>query len=493
MKKLMISAMLILSAYTMNAEVKNSVYAMGYGYFYTVLAPHGTWIELDYGVVVWRPTVMRKSWAPYRTGRWLWTVDGWYWDSYEPFGYVVYHYGRWYYDDYYGWIWIPDYEWAPAWVEWRYDDMYIGWAPLPPYAIFSISIGIHFTTTYYTPYHHWHFVRYRYICEPYVYRYFISVKYKQRIYSSTKYRTNYAYNDGRIINRGVDIGLVRNRSGQNIRERDIQRISDRNEFERTRDSKNDDGRIRTFIASRDELKRNDVSNVEIKRSDRKSSLDVANLQLGERRSSERNDDKRVDLSRDNSNDMSGASIENKNRNENVDRNKNTDIKVDDRRNRIGEERKTGTDTRVQRNEERKTEVRTNTGSRNNEQNIKRNESNDRRTNTGIRTDTRKQSNTNQNRSSEIQRRSDNQVRTESRNQEIRRETSNSNNQRVQEQRRVEVPKQETRTSNENRRQEVRTQQQNNRVERNQYNNNVQQRTQRNTDDSKNRNSGTKSR
>jgi len=124
-------------------------------YFYTELSPYGTWVEIDYGVVVWRPTVMRMGWAPYRMGSWVWTYDGWYWDSYESFGYITYHYGRWYYDDYYGWLWYPDYEWAPAWVEWRYDNDYIGWAPLHPYASFSINLGIFFTTTYNTPYNHW--------------------------------------------------------------------------------------------------------------------------------------------------------------------------------------------------------------------------------------------------------------------------------------------------------------------------------------------------
>jgi len=27
---------------------------------------------------------------------------------------------------------MPDDVWGPAWVEWRYDDEYIGWAPLRP-------------------------------------------------------------------------------------------------------------------------------------------------------------------------------------------------------------------------------------------------------------------------------------------------------------------------------------------------------------------------
>ena len=31
-----------------------------------------------------------------------------------------------------GWFWIPGDEWAPAWVDWRYSNDYVGWAPLPP-------------------------------------------------------------------------------------------------------------------------------------------------------------------------------------------------------------------------------------------------------------------------------------------------------------------------------------------------------------------------
>ncbi len=91
-------------------------------------------------------------------GRWIWTDDGWYWASDEPWGWAAYHYGRWYYDDYYGWIWIPGYDWAPAWVEWRYGGDYIGWAPLGPYAVFSVSFGIHYRNHWVTPHHWWSFV-----------------------------------------------------------------------------------------------------------------------------------------------------------------------------------------------------------------------------------------------------------------------------------------------------------------------------------------------
>ena len=73
------------------------------------------------------------NWRPYTVGRWTYTDEyGWYWDSYEPFAWAVYHYGRWGYDPDYGWFWVPGDTWAPAWVQWRYSDDYVGWAPIGP-------------------------------------------------------------------------------------------------------------------------------------------------------------------------------------------------------------------------------------------------------------------------------------------------------------------------------------------------------------------------
>ena len=164
MKRIVIFSAILFAMFTFNLQAQG-MYRGVSGYFYSELVPYGSWIEIDRGVVVWRPTIIRTDWMPYTMGRWIWTYDGWYWDSYEPFGYITFHYGRWFYDDYYGWLWYPDYEWAPAWVEWRYDNDFIGWAPLNPYAIFSISVGIHFTTVYTTPYYHWQFVRYNRFCD----------------------------------------------------------------------------------------------------------------------------------------------------------------------------------------------------------------------------------------------------------------------------------------------------------------------------------------
>ncbi len=255
------------------------------GMFYSSLSPYGSWIQLDGGLTVWRPLHLGHDWAPYRNGHWVWTDDGWYWDSYDPFGYVVFHYGRWYNDNYYGWIWVPDNVWAPAWVEWRYDDNYIGWAPLPPYASFSFSFGINFTNDYVTPYSYWHFVNYRFMCDPNPYDHFVPDRYKYRIYSDTRYRTNYGYSDGRVINRGVDVDYIRQRSGGRIVERQIQRTGDpRNINGGDRNS----NVVRAFIPSREQLSRTDGRNIDIKRGVRPSTMDISRVGVGSRDNSARN-------------------------------------------------------------------------------------------------------------------------------------------------------------------------------------------------------------
>jgi hypothetical protein len=108
--------------------------------FYSDLAPYGQWVDVPAYGRVWRPQVA-AGWRPYYYGHWEWTNEGWLWVSDEPFGWAAYHYGRWTYDTFYGWVWVPGYQWAPAWVHWRYSGDVIGWAPLAP----GLSI---YVTTY---------------------------------------------------------------------------------------------------------------------------------------------------------------------------------------------------------------------------------------------------------------------------------------------------------------------------------------------------------
>ena len=101
--------------------------------FYDELAPYGQWVWHPRYGYVWLPETVSDNWRPYTVGRWTYTDEyGWYWDSNEPFAWAVYHYGRWGYDPDYGWFWVPGDTWAPAWVQWRYSDDYVGWAPIGP-------------------------------------------------------------------------------------------------------------------------------------------------------------------------------------------------------------------------------------------------------------------------------------------------------------------------------------------------------------------------
>ena len=127
-----VSFFLVLLGTLLGANPARAQMEVTYESFATPLAAHGEWIDVGGYGRVWRPWHMAASWRPYLYGHWVYTEDGWLWESDEAFGWATYHYGRWSYEDGYGWIWVPGYEWAPAWVEWRYSAGVVGWAPMYP-------------------------------------------------------------------------------------------------------------------------------------------------------------------------------------------------------------------------------------------------------------------------------------------------------------------------------------------------------------------------
>ena len=116
------------------------------GSFQAQLAPYGAWMDVPGYGLCWRPSVAATDpyWRPYcDQGHWVYTADGWLWQSDYPWGDIAFHYGRWCRDSL-GWIWVPGYDWAPAWVCWRQAEGYCGWAPLPPGAVFKAGVGLWF-------------------------------------------------------------------------------------------------------------------------------------------------------------------------------------------------------------------------------------------------------------------------------------------------------------------------------------------------------------
>lgn len=278
MKKLLLLTGILIAFTSAKAEAQryggNYGYAdaqVSFNYFYNTLSPYGNWIEIEYGVYVWKPRQTRYGWQPYSEGRWVYTNHGWHWDSYEPYGWAVYHYGRWYYDDYYGWVWVPGYEWAPAWVEWRYSDAYIGWAPLPPYAGFKVNVGITFSIGWKSHYRHWRFVKYGNFCSPRVHHHYVHVENNYNIYNNTKYRTNYYARNGRIYNEGIRREEVERRGGFRLAERNVSTTDNLYDYTRSRNPTGDGVKVYKPSQSEVDAYRNSNS-YKVERSVRKSSL-----------------------------------------------------------------------------------------------------------------------------------------------------------------------------------------------------------------------------
>ena len=182
-------------------------------YFYSSLAPYGSWINVvNYGWC-WQPSVavIQSDWRPYSNhGRWLSSDQGWYWHSDYSWGWAPFHYGRWFHHPARGWCWTPGSVWAPAWVSWRYTDSYCGWAPLPPGAHFRPGFGF----TYYGAHvglsfgfglrhNAWTFVPGHRFHDREVWRHRARPSEQIAIYRRSAVINNYTYNDNRIINRGI--------------------------------------------------------------------------------------------------------------------------------------------------------------------------------------------------------------------------------------------------------------------------------------------------
>ncbi len=132
---------LLVSGCVVVARPRPVVYApppAGVGVFYDALAPYGEWIIVEQYGRVWRPHpwIVGAHFEPYSTGGyWVNTEAGWSFRTQWSWGWAPFHYGRWYRDSAFGWVWVPDTTWGPAWVEWRFGGGYVGWAPLPPHGV----------------------------------------------------------------------------------------------------------------------------------------------------------------------------------------------------------------------------------------------------------------------------------------------------------------------------------------------------------------------
>lgn len=194
-----------------------------FSFFYDSLQPYGDWIDVQNYGYCWQPRGVDGDWRPYTDGYWTYTDAGWTWVSYEDFGSITYHYGRWIRLEEIGWVWRPDYRWGPAWVSWRKSDDYIGWAPLPPEADFNEDngIGVWVDRDYDIGPSAYSFCEYRYFGAPVVRNYILPRRRNVVIINSTVNITNITFVSGGggsrfVFNGGLDYRRMAERSEHRI-------------------------------------------------------------------------------------------------------------------------------------------------------------------------------------------------------------------------------------------------------------------------------------
>jgi hypothetical protein len=267
------------------AEADEDLMTVDYKEFYDQLAPHGEWIQVQpeevglkskltsyrssgnndfsisnlFGVndayadanvgmvFVWKPSsdlavsttlgdvsvvqsplVQTPVYVPYTNGQWVNTDAGWYFKAPTPVEETVSHYGRWVNSPTAGWLWVPGRVWAPAWVDWKQNDDYVSWAPLPP----SVYINNGTMSAPIIDDNNYLIVNRKYFLEPTVYRY-NNVYYDNgnTILLSDMKRTDgiVVYNNT-IINRGPDVNIIQTIYGRNIDLVKIQHVRNFNEI-----------------------------------------------------------------------------------------------------------------------------------------------------------------------------------------------------------------------------------------------------------------------
>lgn len=175
--------------------------------FHDRLAPYGQWVEHPRYGWVWYPTGVEAGWRPYTHGHWVWTAEyGWYWDSDYDWGWAPFHYGRWAFDPDYGWFWVPGSVWGPAWVVWRSGGGYVGWAPMPPEAVWQGEVGFGGpeVDVSYTP--AWSFCEEELLASPSLV--IVPPTRNVTIIRQTINVTNYVTINNRIVNKSIDVHRI---------------------------------------------------------------------------------------------------------------------------------------------------------------------------------------------------------------------------------------------------------------------------------------------
>ena len=163
--------------------------------------------------------------VPYTNGQWVNTDAGWYFKAPTPVEETVSHYGRWVNTASDGWLWVPGRVWAPAWVDWRQNDTYLGWAPLPPSAYIvdnTINVPPIDDDRYII-------VEKRYFVQPQIYKYMYKEN-KNKIMIKEMSKTNgIMIINKTVINKGPEVADIEKYWGNKIEVVNVNRVKVKND------------------------------------------------------------------------------------------------------------------------------------------------------------------------------------------------------------------------------------------------------------------------
>jgi hypothetical protein len=91
------------------ADAGDFVSQRNYAYNVGDLYTYGLWSNISGYGMAWQPYGLGLGWMPFGNGQWMMGDPsmGWMWMSFEPWGWLPYHYGGWVNIGGQGWFWIP--------------------------------------------------------------------------------------------------------------------------------------------------------------------------------------------------------------------------------------------------------------------------------------------------------------------------------------------------------------------------------------------------
>ncbi|MFA7359843.1 MAG: DUF6600 domain-containing protein [Candidatus Kapaibacterium sp.] len=166
------------------------------------------------------------EYVPYSNGQWVNSDAGWYFKAPTPVEEAVSHYGRWVNSDG-NWLWVPGRVWSPAWVDWKQNDEFVSWAPLPPssYLVNNIITPPVIDDNNYV------IVDRKYFLEPKIYTYYnpYYADGNKVLVSDLKRTDGIVVVNNTIINRGPDVNIIEKLYGKTVEMVKIQRVVNNND------------------------------------------------------------------------------------------------------------------------------------------------------------------------------------------------------------------------------------------------------------------------